>query len=69
MARGLLSTPLASLEYHAADFTRFEALTGVSSPRIDEVVPAVSNDPPVDDEQRARLAAYEAWRHGSATAT
>jgi hypothetical protein len=68
MAKGLLSTPLASLEYHAADLARFEALTGITSPRTVEVVPVVSNEPGVDDIQRARLAAYEAWRHASATA-
>ena len=69
MAKGLLSTPLASLKYHAADFARFEALTGISSPRIAEVLPVVSNERAVDDEERARLAAYAAWRHASATGT
>jgi hypothetical protein len=66
MAKGLLSTPLASAEYHTQDFARFEALTGIVSPRLAEVVPVVSEEPAVDDGQRARLTAYEAWRHASA---
>jgi hypothetical protein len=74
MAHGLLSSPLVSLEYHTVDFAWFEALTGIASPRIREVRTAEPHKPALDDVQRTRLAAYEAWRgaaaeSGTATAT
>jgi hypothetical protein len=65
MANGLLSTPIESLQYHVTDFARFEALTGSPSPRVTEVVPATHTAPTIDDADRVRLAAYEAWRHAS----
>jgi hypothetical protein len=68
MAHGLLSTPLESLQHHAVHFARFEALTGITSPRITELVQPKDTTPGMDDTERVRLAAYEAWRHSSSTA-
>ena len=63
LAHGLLSTPLATARYHALDFELFDALTGVTTPRLAEIdVPDVTV-PPLDHEELTRLAAYEAWRH------
>jgi hypothetical protein len=67
MADGLLSTPLRSLRYHTDEFARFEALTGIASPRIAEVAPATHAAPSMDDAARSRLAAYEAWRQAAST--
>ena len=63
MIHGLLSTPLPSLQYHTDDLDRFEALTGIESPRIAEVMPATDTAPAIHETDQARLAAYQAWRH------
>jgi hypothetical protein len=65
MAFGLLSTPLGSLQYHRIDFAQFEALAGIPSPRIAEVLPVTHAAPLIDDAERIRLAAYESWRQAS----
>jgi hypothetical protein len=62
LAHGLLSTRLATARYHELDFALFEALTGVTSPRLAEIEPPDTTVAPLDHEQLTRLAAYEAWR-------
>ena len=39
LAKGLLSTPLETARYHAHDFELFEALTGITTPRLAEIEP------------------------------
>jgi hypothetical protein len=51
------------LQYHTDDLDRFEALTGIESPRIAEVMPATDTAPAIHETDQARLAAYQAWRH------
>jgi hypothetical protein len=62
LARGLLSTRLQSSRYHEREFAEFEALTGITSPRVAEIEPPDATVPPVDLEQLKRLSAYEEWR-------
>jgi hypothetical protein len=62
LAHGLLSTQLQSGRYHERQFAEFEALTGITSPRLAEIEAPGATVPPVDLEQLTRLAAYEEWR-------
>jgi hypothetical protein len=62
IANGLLSVPLESVEYHTVWFTEFHALTGITSPRVNEVRPSTERREAPTAEQAKRLAAYEAWR-------
>jgi hypothetical protein len=62
LAHGLLSTPLESADWHALDFQRFEALTGLPSPRLAELEPQPDIAPVMGEAERARVAAYAAWR-------
>ena len=68
LAHGLLSTRLESASHHALDFERFEALTGIPSPRLAELEPQADTTtaPVMSETERTRLAAYAAWRasHG-----
>ena len=68
LAHGLLSTRLESVSHHALDFERFEALTGIPSPRLAELEPQADTTtaPVMSESERTRLAAYAAWRasHG-----
>ncbi len=66
LAHGLLSTQLESAEYHVRDFALFEALTGITTPRLGEIERSDGIALGVTDEQRARLAAYSAWRQENA---
>ena len=62
LAYGLLSVPLANVSYHTAELAEFELLTGFESPRLADVETPNTTAPPIDDDQRARLAAYNEWR-------
>ena len=62
IANGLLSVPLETAERHTVWFAQFEALTGITSPRLNEMR---QSSEPLDRptaEQARRLAALEAWR-------
>lgn len=62
IAHGLLSVPLETVDNHLVGFAQFQALTGITSPRVNEVRPSTQPlDAPTTEEAR-RLAAYEAWR-------
>lgn len=62
LAHGLLSTRLESADQRRLEFDRFESLTGIPSPRLAELRPAADVVPVTTSGDRARLAAYEAWR-------
>ena len=67
LAYGLLSVRLANVTYHTAELAEFELLTGFASPRLADVQSPNATAPPLDDEQRARFAAYAEWRDGQAS--
>ena len=68
LAHGLLSTPLDTARYHLQVFADFEALTGITTPRLAEIAPPDTTVAPLNHEQLTRLAAYEEWRHALARA-
>jgi hypothetical protein len=68
LAHGLLSTPLDTARYHIQVFAEFEALTGITTPRLAEIEPPDTTVEPPNHEQLTRLATYEEWRHTSARA-
>jgi len=63
LAGGLLSIPLETARYHQQVFAEFAALTGITSPRLAEIVTPGTTIPAPDREQLDRLAAYSEWRH------
>ena len=68
LAHGLLSTPLETARYHRQVFAEFQALTGITTPRLAEIEPPGNTVPSLDPEQAARLAVYSEWRHAHAAA-
>jgi hypothetical protein len=69
LAHGLLSTSLESADQHALEFERFETLTGLESPRLDQLEPQADVAPVMSEAERARMAAYAAWRSCAQAAT
>ncbi len=66
IANGLLSLPLATVESHTVWFAQFEALTGITSPRVNEVRPSSQpSDSTRTAVQASRLAALATWRAAS----
>ncbi len=61
LAHGLLSTRLESAEYHVRDFAWFEALTGITTPRLGEIErsDAIASESPTSNEPGLRRT-----RHG-----
>jgi hypothetical protein len=69
LAHGLLSIRLETARYHEQVFAEFEALTGITSPRLAEIEPRDDTVPALDLARRSRLAAYSEWRHAQAGAS
>jgi hypothetical protein len=69
IANGLLSAPLETVEHHAVWFVQFEALTGITSPRMNEVRQSTEPLDPPTAEQASRLDAYERWRATAASSS
>ena len=68
LAHGLLSVPLASIQYRSLEFVWFEALTGIPTPRLAEIQPSDDPVPVPSAEQLDRAAAYYKWRQTSGAA-
>jgi hypothetical protein len=68
LAHGLLSAQLTSIQYRTLEFARFEALTGIPTPRLTETQTIDDPVPLPSAEQRSRAAAFAEWRRTSAAA-
>ncbi|MEO6653732.1 MAG: hypothetical protein ABIP17_13860 [Ilumatobacteraceae bacterium] len=66
IANGLLSLPLETVESHTVWFAQFEELTGITSPRVNEVRPSSQpSNPTRTAEQASPMAAFATWRAAS----
>ena len=66
LAKGLLSTPLETARHHAHDFELFEALTGITTPRLAEIEPPDTTTASFTSSGADATGRLPAWRGAQA---